>query len=154
MPSECDKCQWNTGRAIPECGQATCDKGERIWMSAHEGLLRIDRIKDDATTDPCPHRLEPDQKTMKVRLNIDITSRFRIVWNTGSDTVDLFLDYGEHFENHHYMGWISSTMTSKNLCWFDKSIIEQVRRLFMNPPPEIEETQAPTRFERITREDE
>mgnify|MGYP003391907380 CR=1 FL=1 len=157
MPSECDQCQWKgTGGDLPECGQATCDKGERIWMSAYHGLLRIDPATDSVTEEPCSHHLPTRQEPLVVRLNISITSRFRVVQNAlNRGTVDLFLDFGESYESHHYLGWINEITTSKSLLNFDPSIIEQARRLFLDLPPEArEELQPLTRFERIIQGDE
>jgi hypothetical protein len=88
-----------------------------------------------------------------LRFNLDLNARFRFVQNTSAtDTVDLFLDYGVNFENHHYLGWINPITTSKSLCSFDIVILEQARRII--PCLAKEEHLAPTRFERITREDD
>ena len=116
----------------------------------HEGVLRIDPARDRATEMPCPYRL---QKELTVRLNVNVTARFRIVRNTTSpNTVDLFLDFGENLEKHHFLGWISDVTTSASLKSFDKSIIKQARDLFADLPPESRGA-PPTRFERIIRDE-
>jgi hypothetical protein len=150
MPTECDQCPWHTVTNSEESLIPLCEKGEHIWIF-NSGLLRVDLVTNRATGVPCPHRQQ--QEHQPLRFNLDINARFRFVQNTSSmDTVDLFLDYGIYFDSHHYLGWINQITTSKSLCSFNSSIIEQARRLI--PCLATEEHLVPTRFERITREDD
>ena len=150
MPTECEQCPWHTVTNSEESLLQICEKGEHTWMS-NSGLLRVNPVTNRATRMPCPNRQQ--QKHQPLRFNLDINARFRFVQNTSSmDTVDLFLDYGVNFESHHYLGWINPITTSKSLCSFNNVIIEQARRII--PCLTKEDHLVPTRFERITREDE